>query len=145
MVWMQQNRQELEAAFTQTAPAWDVMASYLGSNGIMDGDGKPPTAQAARAAWSRVKATTKAKTIALQPSSSPPASVQSAPVSAEPSSPPMPTPEADARFKPATLRNHTPSAPPPAPPVVQRPPARSPEEVQELMQRMTAGAPKRSF
>ena len=56
MVWMQQNREALTAAFTQTAPAWSVLASYLGEHGITDGDGKPPSARTAREAWARVKA-----------------------------------------------------------------------------------------
>jgi hypothetical protein len=41
MVWMQQNREELAAAFAQNAPAWSVLATYLGEHGITDGDGKP--------------------------------------------------------------------------------------------------------
>src|SRR5690349_4389056 len=56
MVWMHQNRDALAAAFTQNAPAWSVLASYLGEHGITDGDGKPPTARTAREAWGRVKA-----------------------------------------------------------------------------------------
>lgn len=56
MVWMQQNREALTAAFAQNAPAWSVLATYLGERGITDGDGKPPTARTAREAWGRVKA-----------------------------------------------------------------------------------------
>ena len=56
MVWMQQNREALAAAFAQNAPAWSVLATYLGERGLTDGDGKPPSARTTREAWGRVKA-----------------------------------------------------------------------------------------
>ena len=111
MIWMQQNRKELETAFLQDAPAWNVIASYLGNSGIMNGDGKPPTAASARSAWSRVKADAKAKTSAAPapvPAASPAPSVLP-----DEQEPPRPSHE---RFTTATLRNHTPAAPPPDPP-----------------------------
>ncbi len=116
MIWMQQNRKELEAAFLQDTPAWNVIASYLGDNGIMNGDGKPPTAASARSAWARVKAEAKAKVKGLgAPAAATPAPATS-PAPSVPSDgqePPRPMHE---RFTTATLRNHTPAAPPPDPP-----------------------------
>src|SRR5438270_13737101 len=69
MVWLQQNREALAAAFAQTAPAWGVLAAYLGEHGVTDGDGKPPTARTAREAWARVKAIT--QTAPFRPGTSP--------------------------------------------------------------------------
>lgn len=113
MSWMQQNRQELEAAFARTAPAWSVLATYLGEHGITDGDGKPPTARATRGAWGRVKALP-VPLAAPVPATS--ASVTTPPLSV----PPVPQddlgPPRPPRFTTATLRNHMPAAAPPEPP-----------------------------
>ena len=103
MIWMQQNRKELEAAFLQDAPAWNVIASYLGDSGIMNGDGKPPTAASARSAWVRIKAAAKVKargsdTPAAQVSEPVRAAVPAAPL------PPMPTvPRQDSKAVVAAL------------------------------------------
>ena len=109
MVWLQQNRATLEAAFAQTAPAWNVLASYLGECGITDGDGKPPTARTAREAWGRVKAMAM---VSARPPSKPPAVLyQPDGIGA---SEPDPA-ESVSRFadaKPARLRGHTPTPAP---------------------------------
>jgi len=126
MTWMQENRSDLEAAFARTAPAWGVLAAYLGERGITDGDGKPPTARATRGAWARVKALP-APSAQTAPVTATVVPVPSAPVAA-PSAAATPTPVASTaasgttlaphpRFGgPATLRNHTPAAPPAPPP-----------------------------
>lgn len=119
MIWMQQNRKELEAAFAQDAPAWTVIASYLAAHGVMNGDGKPPTPAAARSAWVRVKAEAEAKAPRV------PVAQEAEPVKTVAPAPPAPgvlqddpaLPQpAHERFKMASLRNHTPAASPPDPP-----------------------------
>jgi len=122
MIWMQQNRKELEAAFAQDAPAWNVIASYLGSHGIMNGDGKPPTPATARSAWVRVKAEAEAKAPCVPVVRETEPMRAAAPALPAPPAPgvlqddPTPPQPAHERFKTATLRNHTPAAPPPEPP-----------------------------
>ena len=51
---------ELTAAFGRSSPSWTKLAEVLGSHGLVDGDGKPPTARGARGAWGRVRADIKA-------------------------------------------------------------------------------------
>ena len=75
MVWMQQNREALAAAFAVNAPAWSVLATYLGERGITDGDGKRPSARTAREAWGRVKAITAATTARPEAATAPVLSV----------------------------------------------------------------------
>ena len=55
VIWMQKNRAALERGFAETAPSWGKLATYLGDHGILDGDGKRPTAEATRQAWYRTK------------------------------------------------------------------------------------------
>ena len=44
LLWMLKNRETLERGFEETAPSWKGLAKYLGDHGVMDGDGKPPSA-----------------------------------------------------------------------------------------------------
>lgn len=53
VIWMQKNRAALAQGFAETTPSWAKLAAYLGDHGIMDGDGKRPTAEATRQAWYR--------------------------------------------------------------------------------------------
>lgn len=142
MIWMQQNREELETAFAQDTPAWKVIASYLGANGILNGDGRPPSPGTARSAWLRVKAEAKAKAqlaVALPVSAAPPAQVEpanaAAPVLAAVAPTTLPSPHP--RFGgPATLRNHTPSIlPAPPPPPMPTVPKQNPDDVIEAFLR----------
>ena len=55
VVWMQKNRLALEKGFAETTPSWGKLATYLGDHGILDGDGKRPTAEATRQAWYRAR------------------------------------------------------------------------------------------
>jgi hypothetical protein len=139
MVWMQQNRVALETAFAQTAPAWSVLASYLGERGVTDGDGKSPTARATREAWARVKAARKA-TPAPEPAAPEPGPVKhlAPPADDDPAQPP---PKGE-RFKMASLRGHTPPAPQPEPAV---PPAPGPrQDPDRVIADLLARAPKGS-
>ena len=61
MIWLQQNRAALERGFAETAPSWAKLAAYLGDHGVLDGDGKRPTAEATRQAWYRTKGIAPAK------------------------------------------------------------------------------------
>src|SRR5437764_962354 len=55
LLWMLKNRETLERGFEETAPSWKGLAKYLGDHGVMDGDGKPPSAVATRQAWYRAR------------------------------------------------------------------------------------------
>ena len=141
-VWMQQNREALTAAFTQTAPAWSVLASYLGERGITDGDGKPPSARTAREAWARVKVLAAAKGPRTEAASEP---VPSIPADAGRDAKPG-EPDTPRRFRPVKLRGlddtgkH--SAAPPQP--VPIPPNPEPGvDVDYLLSRFMPGATSR--
>ena len=54
-LWFRQHHDELAAGFARYAPAWQVLAAFLGQQGILDIDGKPPTARGVRDAWWRVR------------------------------------------------------------------------------------------
>lgn len=123
VLWLRQNRADLEAAFAVNAPAWGVIAAYLAESGIMSGDGSPPKAVTVRSAWLRVKAEAKKK--------APAASGAPSPSVVQPIEPPRPAPAAPvapaaadawttphSRFPgPARLRNHASAEPPPPAPV----------------------------
>ena len=141
VIWMQKNRAALEQGFTETTPSWGKLATYLGDHGILDGDGKRPTAEATRQAWYRTKN--------MAPAKGRPAD----PVPAPPITPPLPSPtvastEGDApqperpRFTFATLRNHTPPAPPPAPPP---PPEPIKRDADAEIRRLIGGKPRQGF
>src|SRR5260370_15970827 len=53
-LWFRQHHDQLAAGFARNAPAWQVLAVFLGEHGVLDVDGKPPTARAARDARWRV-------------------------------------------------------------------------------------------
>lgn len=81
VVWMRKNRAALEKGFAETTPSWGKLATYLGDHGILDGDGKRPTAEATRQAWYR------ARNMALsnaQPALSAPASAEGPAIAASP-------------------------------------------------------------
>src|SRR4051794_9012360 len=54
-LWFREHHDELAAGFARNAPAWQPLATFLGKQGVLDVDGKPPTARAARDAWWRVR------------------------------------------------------------------------------------------
>jgi hypothetical protein len=144
MVWMQQNREALAAAFAQNAPAWSVLATYLGERGITDGDGKPPTARTAREAWGRVKA------IAAATSSGTEATIAPVTVTAaDAGSTDGGTSDKPRRFRPVKLRGvedggEQRATPPP--PKTSDPVPRTPEpgvDVDDLLSRFMPGATPR--
>ena len=49
------NHDALAKQFGLTAPSWPDIARNLGDKGVLDGDGKAPTARGARGVWSRVR------------------------------------------------------------------------------------------
>ena len=76
-LWLRQNHARLLDEFTTSAPSWPGLASALGKSGILNGEGKPPTAEGARTVWYRVRRDLagKRKVAALKPSPAPEASV----------------------------------------------------------------------
>src|SRR3954471_17239479 len=143
MVWMQQTREALTAACTQTAPAWSVLASYWGERGITDGDGKPPSARTAREAWARVKALAAATAARTDTGTEP---VPSIPADGGRDGKPG-EPDTPRRFRPVKLRGlddtgKQRSAPPkPAAPI---PPNPEPGvDVDDLLSRFMPGATSR--
>ena len=82
-LWLRQNHARLLEEFTAGAPSWPGLASALGSSGILNGDGKPPTAEGARTVWYRVRRDLagKRKAASIKPSPAP-----------EPSIAPLPPP-----------------------------------------------------
>ncbi len=121
-LWLLRNHDHLVREFEQNPPAWGRLASILGSRGVLDGDGKPPTARGARGAWYRVRREVAASR-GRGPGSAegitfhtlPPAETAARPL---PVAPPVTiqldegTP-ARPRFKLASLRNATPADGPP--------------------------------
>lgn len=123
-LWLQRNHDHLVREFDRNAPAWGRLAAILGSRGVLDGDGKPPTARGARGAWYRVRREVAAEreraasitagiTFHTLPSArtAPPPLPVAPPVSIQldEDGPTRP------RFKLASLRNATPADGPPQP------------------------------
>lgn len=54
-LWLYENHDALAEKFNVTAPSWLKIAEVLGSEGVLDGDGKAPTARGTRGAWWRVR------------------------------------------------------------------------------------------
>ena len=54
-LWFREHHDELAAGFARSAPAWQPLATFLGEQGVLDVDGKLPTARAVRDAWWRVR------------------------------------------------------------------------------------------
>lgn len=54
-LWLQENHDQLVREFARNPPSWTRLAAILGARGVLDGDGKPPTARGARGAWYRVR------------------------------------------------------------------------------------------
>ena len=126
VIWMQKNRAALEQGFAETTPSWDKLATYLGDHGVLDGNGKWPTAEATRQAWYRTRNMAPAKVRTANPAPATPAIVpvpatRTAPgIEAAPTMPPVPgdvegTP-ARRTFGYATPRGLDPVAKAPAPP-----------------------------
>jgi len=141
MVWMQQNREALAAAFTQTAPAWSVLATYLGERGITDGEGKLPSARSTREAWGRVKALVAASAPRAEAAASAPMEGSDA---AQPGAPDNPR-----SFRPVKLRGVEDdagkrAAPPSPKPAASSPPNPEPGvDVDDLLSRFMPGATPR--
>ena len=72
-LWLRQNHARLLEEFTASAPSWPGLASALGDSGILNGEGKPPTAEGARTVWYRVRRDLagKRKAAAIKPSPAP--------------------------------------------------------------------------
>ncbi len=51
--WMRARHDRLFEGLTR--PRWDKVAEFLASKGVVDGDGKPPSAENVRATWYRVR------------------------------------------------------------------------------------------
>ena len=141
VIWMRKNMAVLEHGFTETAPSWGKFATYLGDHGILDGDGKRPTAEATRQAWYRARKMplTKAR---------PGSSALAPPIVQPDSSPTVASSGHDdvqperPRFTFASLRNHTPPAPTPAPVALPEPVKR---DADAEIQRLLGSKPRRGF
>ena len=121
-LWLLRNHDHLVREFEQNPPAWGRLAAILGSRGVLDGDGKPPTARGARGAWYRVRrevAATRSRSVGTATG----ITFHTLPV-ADAAAPPLPAAPpvtiqldedgpARPRFKLASLRNATPADGPP--------------------------------
>jgi hypothetical protein len=76
-LWLLTHHDELVVAFEVNAPSWPALAPYLGKGGVLNGDGKPPTASSVQNAWARVR-----KRVAGKPARKPASSVSAAPARA---------------------------------------------------------------
>jgi hypothetical protein len=143
--WMFRRASEFRQMLDDTHASWDAIATAASSLGLKDGAGKLPTAERVRKTWfevRRVKGWTK---------QSPP----------EPAAAPVPAPaparkpravEDDAEpppartFNTAVLRNHVPSAVPPALPAQQKPqPEPDPDRASRVIEALMSGAPRNKF
>lgn len=97
-LWFREHHDELAVGFARSAPAWQPLATFLGEQGVLDADGKMPTARAVRDAWWRVRQDRKQSAVETTLSDAPeavrtPMSVRElVQPSALPSPAPMPTP-----------------------------------------------------
>lgn len=97
-LWFQEHHDELAVGFARSAPAWQPLATFLGEQGVLDADGKMPTARAVRDAWWRVRQDRKQSAVGTVPSDAPEAVRTAMSVRelvqppALPSPAPMPTP-----------------------------------------------------
>ena len=53
--WMIENRAAFEERLLTRKPDWPTLAAVFASAGLLDSRGKPPTSEAARKTWQRVK------------------------------------------------------------------------------------------
>ena len=152
-VWLRENHDALLIEFSKSAPAWAVLATYLGEHGIRDGGAKLPTARGARDAWWRVRKDVIAASARqlgqaareLEPGETV-AGVRAIP---DPAAAPArssaegsedldgPTPRT---FRMATLRGHTPSplqpSPRPPPPIGAKPAPAEAQDPDEVISRL---------
>ena len=59
-LWLRANHDQLAREFETAGPAWDALAAFLGTRGVLDGRGQKPTGRGVRAVWFRVRAEVKA-------------------------------------------------------------------------------------
>ena len=152
-VWLRENHDALLVEFAKSAPAWTVLAAYLGEHGIRDGGAKLPTARGARDAWWRVRKDVIAA-MARQPGQ---AVGELEPGETVPDVRAMPDPAvapatnsaegsedldgpAPRTFRMATLRGHTPSpvqpSSRPAPPIEDKPASAQVQDPDEVISRL---------
>lgn len=141
VVWMQKNRTTLERGFAETAPSWGKLATYLGNHGVFDGDGKRPTAEATRQAWYRTRNMAPGKARPATPALAPSA-VQPAPSPTVASGGSDDAQPGRPRFAFASLRNHTPPDPTPAPLALPEPVKR---DADAEIRRLLGDKPRRGF
>ena len=53
--WMAENRAAFEERLLTRKPDWPTLAGVFASAGLLDSRGNPPTAEATRKTWQRVK------------------------------------------------------------------------------------------
>ena len=87
-LWLYENHDVLAETFNVTAPSWPKIAEVLGGEGVLDGDGKSPTARGTRGAWWRVRDQKKREADVL---ASPPSDIT-------PSNGPVQSPSTDTRL-----------------------------------------------
>jgi hypothetical protein len=117
--WMLQNHDAFAARYTARRADWTVLAKVFVDAGLTDADGNPPSSVTARKTWQRVRQMVRNRQMQHQappgepsetrhPASQPPplASQTEAVAPLVEQLPPR-------QFGTATLRGHTPSAPPP--------------------------------
>lgn len=146
--WMFRRASEFQKTLDETQASWSAIADAASSLGLRDGAGKLPTAERVRKTWFEVRRL-KGWTGRHKPAPE----TKPAPV-------PAPVPEREASsfltdadepptrtFKPATLRNHMPSASPPTPPPAAPKPQDPPDldRADQIIAAMLSGAPKNPF
>lgn len=118
--WLRAHHDQL--ADTLHRPRWEVVATWLTGQGIVDGDGKPPSADIARLTWWKVRGeVAAARALASRRGSDPLAPDELArgvrvALSAVPTETGSPQPRMALDIRPARARADLPIAPPPAVP-----------------------------
>ncbi len=141
-LWFRHNRARLLEEFATKAPSWPGLAAALGENGILNGEGKRPTAEGARTVWYRVRREMSGGARVAPSRQSPPAI---RPVEDTQTAQPLTgngEAEAPRRFGTVRLRGPAPGAPDTAGDV-DTPPTAPNVDVDEVLSRFMPGALKR--
>lgn len=85
-LWLRENHSRLVEEFSASAPSWPQLAAALGDSGILNGEGKLPTAEGTRTVWYRVRQ----EMSGAKKTGSPPRLQAVKPIGSDPPGPPMP-------------------------------------------------------
>ena len=148
--WMFENHDAFAARLSAWRTDWTLLAQVFVEAGLTDADGKPPNSVIARKTWQRVRRMVRNRqTQPLAPLVAPPEPqllpTQSLPQTETTSAPFVEASHArpPTRFGIATLRGHTPSAPPPRVPIPV--PEPDPDRADRVIAELLAGQVKGRF